>query len=79
MYSIFIGASIGSIPELINRMLKAIGASERLMDIQEAEAPEPVSLAGKAKGEPPFSKEVRALRARLLPLRHTADIPCCRT
>lgn len=49
MYSIFIGASIGGLPEVINRMLKAIGASERLMDLQD-EAPEPVSLA--AKGEP---------------------------
>lgn len=48
MYSIFIGASIGGLPEVINRMLKAIGASERLMDLQD-EAPEPVSLA--AKGE----------------------------
>jgi len=44
MYSIFIGASIGGLPELVNRMLKAIGASERLMDIQE-EPTEPVSLA----------------------------------
>ena len=49
MYSIFIGASIGGLPEVINRMLKAIGASERLMDLQD-EAPEPVSLA--AKGTP---------------------------
>lgn len=49
MYSIFIGASIGGLPEVINRMLKAIGASERLMDLQD-EAPEPVSLA--TKGEP---------------------------
>jgi ABC-type multidrug transport system fused ATPase/permease subunit len=49
MYSIFIGASIGGLPEVINRMLKAIGASERLMDLQD-EAPEPVSLA--AKSEP---------------------------
>ena len=49
MYSIFIGASIGGLPEVINRMLKAIGASERLMDIQEEPA-EPVSLA--AKGLP---------------------------
>ncbi|MBK9761130.1 MAG: ATP-binding cassette domain-containing protein [Flavobacteriales bacterium] len=38
MYSIFIGASIGGIPELLNRLLKAIGASERLMDIQEENA-----------------------------------------
>lgn len=49
MYSIFIGASIGGLPEVINRMLKAIGASERLMDLQD-EAPESVSLA--AKGTP---------------------------
>jgi len=46
MYSIFIGASIGGLPEVVNRMLKAIGASERLMDLQE-EAPEPVSLEAK--------------------------------
>lgn len=46
MYSIFIGASIGAIPEVVNRMLKAIGASERLMDIQE-EPMEAVSLAPK--------------------------------
>ena len=44
MYSIFIGASIGGIPELVNRMLKAIGASERLMDIQEEHA-EAITLA----------------------------------
>lgn len=49
MYSIFIGASIGAIPEVVNRMLKAIGASERLMDIQE-EQTEPVSL--EARKEP---------------------------
>lgn len=46
MYSIFIGASIGGLPEVINRMLKAIGASERLMDIQE-EKTEPVSLVAR--------------------------------
>ncbi len=44
MYSIFIGASIGGIPELLNRLLKAIGASERLMDIQEENA-EAITLA----------------------------------
>ncbi|MBL7985064.1 MAG: ATP-binding cassette domain-containing protein [Flavobacteriales bacterium] len=43
MYSIFIGASIGGLPELVNRLLKAIGASERLMDIQD-ELPEAVSI-----------------------------------
>ncbi|MBX2971995.1 MAG: ATP-binding cassette domain-containing protein [Flavobacteriales bacterium] len=47
MYSIFIGASIGGLPEVINRMLKAIGASERLMDLQD-EVPEPVSLSPKS-------------------------------
>jgi len=44
LYTIFVGASIGSLPELVNRMLKAIGASERLMDIQE-ERTEPITLA----------------------------------
>lgn len=43
LYSMFIGASIGGLPELVNRMLKAIGASERLMDLQD-EAAEPVTL-----------------------------------
>ena len=47
MYSIFIGASIGGIPELLNRLLKAIGASERLMDIQEENA-EAITLAAVA-------------------------------
>ncbi len=43
MYSLFIGASIGSIPELITTILKAIGATERLMDLQE-ETAEPITL-----------------------------------
>ncbi len=47
LYTIFVGASIGSLPELVNRMLKAIGASERLMDIQE-ERTEPITLAERA-------------------------------
>ena len=34
MYSVFIGASIGSIPELVTTILKGIGATERLMDIR---------------------------------------------
>ena len=44
MYSVFIGASIGSIPEYITNVLKAIGATERLMDIHD-EAAESISLA----------------------------------
>jgi ABC-type multidrug transport system fused ATPase/permease subunit len=44
MYSVFIGASIGSIPEYITSMLKAVGATERLMDLHD-EAAEPISLA----------------------------------
>jgi ABC-type multidrug transport system fused ATPase/permease subunit len=43
MYTVFIGAGFASIPELIATVLKAIGATERLMDIQD-EAPEPLSL-----------------------------------
>jgi ABC-type multidrug transport system fused ATPase/permease subunit len=46
MYSVFIGASIGSIPEMVTTVLKAIGATERLMDIQE-EVAEPVEIAAK--------------------------------
>ncbi|MBS1583437.1 MAG: ATP-binding cassette domain-containing protein [Bacteroidetes bacterium] len=42
--SIMIGASIGSIPELITTLLKAIGATERLMDLQD-ERPEAIDLA----------------------------------
>lgn len=45
LYSMFIGASIGGLPELVNRMLKAIGASERLMDLQE-ESAEALTLSG---------------------------------
>lgn len=41
--SIMIGASIASVPELITTMLKAIGATERLMDLQE-EMPENIQL-----------------------------------
>ena len=35
--SIMIGASIASVPDLITTMLKAVGATERLMDIQDGE------------------------------------------
>ena len=35
--SIMIGASIASVPDLITTMLKAVGATERLMDLQEGE------------------------------------------
>ncbi len=45
MLSIFIGASIASIPELITTLLKAVGATERLMDLQDEPA-ERLQLAG---------------------------------
>ena len=41
--SIMIGVSIGSIPEMITTMLKAVAATELLMCLQEEEA-EPISL-----------------------------------
>lgn len=41
--SIMIGASIASVPELVTTMLKAVGATERLMDLQEGET-EPLTL-----------------------------------
>ena len=41
--SIMIGASIGSVPDLITTLLKAIGATERLMDLQD-EKPEAIAL-----------------------------------
>jgi ABC-type multidrug transport system fused ATPase/permease subunit len=49
MYTVFIGASIGSIPEYVTNLLKAVGATERLMDIHD-EAAETISLA--PKGSP---------------------------
>ncbi|MFT3886258.1 MAG: ATP-binding cassette domain-containing protein [Flavobacteriales bacterium] len=48
MLSAFIGASIASIPELITTLLKAIGATERLMDLQDEPA-EAVQLAAHAR------------------------------
>ncbi|MBL8001804.1 MAG: ATP-binding cassette domain-containing protein [Flavobacteriales bacterium] len=41
--SVMIGASIGSIPELITTLLKAVGATERLLDLQEEQA-EPLRM-----------------------------------
>ncbi len=49
LYTVFIGASIGSIPEMATTVLKAIGATERLMDLHD-EVPEPIDL--RSKGEP---------------------------
>lgn len=43
MLTVFIAAGFASIPEMFGTVLKAIGATERLLDIQE-EQPEPVSL-----------------------------------
>ena len=42
-FSIMIGASIAGIPEQITALLKAVGATERLMDLQDEQA-EPVDL-----------------------------------
>ena len=47
MYSVFIGASIGSIPEMTTTVLKAIGATERLMDLHD-EVAEPIDLSPRA-------------------------------
>ncbi|MFZ1689062.1 MAG: ABC transporter transmembrane domain-containing protein [Flavobacteriales bacterium] len=44
MYTVFIAAGFSSIPELFATVLKAIGATERLLDIQE-EAPEPIDMS----------------------------------
>lgn len=43
MLTVFIAAGFASIPEMFGTVLKAIGATERLLDIQE-EKPEPISL-----------------------------------
>lgn len=46
MYTVFIGAGIGSIPEYITQLLKALGATERLMDIHD-EGGEDIELGAK--------------------------------
>lgn len=46
--SIMIGASIGGIPELVTSLLQAIGATERLLDIQE-EKSEAIDLSQQKK------------------------------
>lgn len=50
-FSIMIGASIAGIPEQITSLLKAVGATERLMDLHD-EATEPVSLAARKEHLP---------------------------
>ena len=50
-FSIMIGASIAGIPEQITALLKAVGATERLMDLHD-EATEPVSLAARKEHLP---------------------------
>ncbi|MEM9053300.1 MAG: ABC transporter transmembrane domain-containing protein, partial [Bacteroidota bacterium] len=44
MYTIFLGASIGSLPDLYANIQKAVGATENLMDIIEGDS-EPISLS----------------------------------
>ncbi len=44
--SIMIGASIASVPDLITTMLKAVGATERLMDLQDGTT-EPLDLSAR--------------------------------
>jgi ABC-type multidrug transport system fused ATPase/permease subunit len=46
-FSIMIGASIAGIPEQVTSLLKAVGATERLMDLHD-ETAEPVDLGPKA-------------------------------
>lgn len=45
-FSIMIGASIAGIPEQVTALLKAVGATERLMDLHD-EAPEAVDIGAK--------------------------------
>ncbi|MBL0126807.1 MAG: ATP-binding cassette domain-containing protein [Flavobacteriales bacterium] len=75
LYSMFIGASIGGLPELVNRMLKAIGASERLMDLQE-EASEPISL--EERKEPLVLKGAIAFENVAFHYATRADVPVLR-
>jgi ABC-type multidrug transport system fused ATPase/permease subunit len=74
-FSIMIGASIAGIPEQVTALLKAVGATERLMDLHD-EAAEPISLGAK---QPPI-----ALHGRI-EFRHVAfhyasrpDVPVLR-
>lgn len=50
-FSIMIGASIAGIPEQVTALLKAVGATERLMDLHD-EVTEPVSLAARKEHLP---------------------------
>ncbi len=50
-FSIMIGASIAGIPEQVTSLLKAVGATERLMDLHD-EAAEPVDLRAKGAALP---------------------------
>ncbi|MCH2216451.1 MAG: ATP-binding cassette domain-containing protein, partial [Flavobacteriales bacterium] len=57
MYTIFLGASIGSLPDLYANIQKAVGATENLMDIIDGDS-EPISLIQdvnqKVRGEVEF-------------------------
>jgi ABC-type multidrug transport system fused ATPase/permease subunit len=60
MFSIFIGASFGSIPELYAKIQNAIGATERLMDIleeqsEDVEVVSPVKSGKRLLGSVEFS------------------------
>jgi ABC-type multidrug transport system fused ATPase/permease subunit len=59
MYSVFIGASFGSIPELYSKIQSAIGATERLMEIldeksEEVEILSPVKSGRRLLGKVEF-------------------------
>jgi ABC-type multidrug transport system fused ATPase/permease subunit len=56
-FSIMMGASIAGIPEQVTTLLKAVGATERLMDLHD-EPPEPIALDG-TPGHLPLQGEVR--------------------
>ncbi|MBK7086601.1 MAG: hypothetical protein IPH53_18895 [Flavobacteriales bacterium] len=72
MHTVFIGAGFASIPESIATVLKAIGATERLMDIQD-EAPNPSPLDAPAV---PLPLERRSgLRTRRLHYATRPDMP----
>jgi ABC-type multidrug transport system fused ATPase/permease subunit len=45
LYSVFVGASFGGVPDLYAKIQKAIGSTENLMDLLE-EQPETISLSG---------------------------------
>ena len=66
LFSVFVGASLGSFPEIVSQVQRANGATERLREIL-AEEPEEMAEGGEA-GELRGGVEARATRAGAAPI-----------